>query len=151
MEKENKKIQEIDANEGEYKDFSDERDISFDELENAPDDLGELFEEPPLLDLDFDEEPSGGDEGAIQATLMEAERLKLMILNNYVKYLGNTYGELSMKKIQIVTTQLRMKLFDNINRRNNSYINELYYLEEDEPKRGRGRYCIILLELKELE
>ena len=61
MEKENKKIQEIDANEGEYKDFSDERDISFDELENAPDDLGELFEEPPLLDLDFDEEPSDDD------------------------------------------------------------------------------------------
>ena len=61
MDKENKKLQEIETNEGEYKDFVDEREVSFDELENAPDDLGELFEEPPLLDLDFDEEPTDDD------------------------------------------------------------------------------------------
>ena len=40
---------------------------------------------------EIDEDPNGGDEGAIQATLMDAEKLKLNILNNYVKYLGNTY------------------------------------------------------------
>ena len=61
MDKENKKFHQTDVNDGEYKDLQDERDISFDELENAPDDLGELFEEPPLLDLDFDEEPSDDD------------------------------------------------------------------------------------------
>ena len=61
MDKENKKLQEMETNEGEYKDFVDEREVSFDELENAPDDLGELFEEPPLLDLDFDEEPTDDD------------------------------------------------------------------------------------------
>ncbi|MCQ2440926.1 MAG: RNA polymerase sigma factor RpoD [Clostridia bacterium] len=33
-------------------------DASIDEIENAPDDIDELFTEPPLLDLDFDEEPT---------------------------------------------------------------------------------------------
>ena len=36
----------------------DERDLSFDEIENAPEDPEELFSEPPTLDLDFDEEPT---------------------------------------------------------------------------------------------
>lgn len=31
---------------------------SLDDIENAPDDLDELFSEPPLLDIDFDEEPT---------------------------------------------------------------------------------------------
>ena len=61
MEKENKKLNDTEIDENEYKDIQDERDISFDELENAPDDLVELFEEPPILDLDFDEEPSDDD------------------------------------------------------------------------------------------
>ncbi len=61
MEKENKKLNDTELDENEYKDIQDERDISFDELENAPDDLVELFEEPPILDLDFDEEPSDDD------------------------------------------------------------------------------------------
>jgi len=36
----------------------DDKDNSIDKLENAPDDLEELFTEPPLLELDFDEEPT---------------------------------------------------------------------------------------------
>ena len=61
MDKENKKLNDTELGENEYKDIQDERDMSFDELENAPDDLVELFEEPPILDLDFDEEPSDDD------------------------------------------------------------------------------------------
>ncbi len=34
---------------------------SLDDIENAPDDLQELFSEPTVLDLDFDEEPSEDD------------------------------------------------------------------------------------------
>ncbi len=34
---------------------------SIDDIENAPDDLDELFSEPPILDIDFDEEPSDDD------------------------------------------------------------------------------------------
>lgn len=89
---------------------------------------------------EFDGEPSGGDEGAIKATLMDAERLKLSILNNYRKYLGNTYGSFSIKKIQIIINQLRIKLYNKINqRRIYDNMTDLYYLDEDEPKKGRGR------------
>lgn len=34
---------------------------SLDKLENAPEDLEELFTEPPILELDFDEEPTEDD------------------------------------------------------------------------------------------
>jgi len=73
----------------------------------------------------LDELDEDADEGAIKDTLLKAEKLRIDILNKYIKYLGNTYGELSMKKVQIVTNQLRMKLFDNLNKKNYSTINEL--------------------------
>ena len=79
------------------------------------------------------------DDDGIKNTIMKAEKLRIDIINKYVKYLGNTYGELSIKKIQIIINQLRMKLYDNITRKNYNLINELYYLDEEEPKRGRGR------------
>lgn len=93
----------------------------------------------------FDEDPTGGDEGEIRYSLMEAERLKLNILTKYVKYLGNTYGSFSIKKIQIIINQLRIKLYNTINQRNfynqiNQNIeNDLYYLDDEEQKKGRGR------------
>lgn len=89
---------------------------------------------------EFDSEPSGGDEGGIKYTLMDAERLKLTILNNYRKYLGNTYGSFSIKKIQIIINQLRMRLYNKVQqRRIFEEMNNLYYLDEEEPQRGRGR------------
>lgn len=95
-------------------------------------------------------ESDSGDEGAIQATLMEAEKLKMNILTKYVKYLGNTYGSFSLKKIQIIINQLRIKLYNSMNQKR-MYSNfaphgmypeqdNLYYLdEEEEVKKGRGR------------
>ncbi|MBQ8203008.1 MAG: RNA polymerase sigma factor RpoD [Clostridia bacterium] len=35
-----------------------EKELTLDDIENAPDDLNELAFEPPILELDFDEEPS---------------------------------------------------------------------------------------------
>ena len=87
----------------------------------------------------LDELDDDADDSTIKDTLLKAEKLRIDMINKYIKYLGNTYGELSMKKVQIVINQLRMKLFDNINKRNYSNINELYYLDEEEPKKGRGR------------
>ena len=92
-----------------------------------------------LRKLDELEDDDRGSEEGIKNTLMQSEKLRIDILTKYAKFLGHTYGELSMKKIQIIVNQLRMKLFDNINKRSNNFINELYYLDEDEPKRGRGR------------
>ncbi len=61
MEK-NKKIEEkekINSEEvGEVFDSEEEKDLTIDDIENAPDDPEELFSEPPTLELDFDEEPT---------------------------------------------------------------------------------------------
>ncbi len=43
---------------GEETQYEDERDLSIDDIENAPDNPEELFSEPPTLDIDFDEEPT---------------------------------------------------------------------------------------------
>ncbi len=80
----------------------------------------------------LEEIDDSSDEGTIRQTLMSAERLKLDILNKYVKYLGNTYGSFTIKKVQVIINQLRIKLYNKISSRN------LYYLD-DEEYRGRGR------------
>lgn len=81
-----------------------------------------------------------GDEGVIQDTLMKAEQLKLNILTKYVKYLGNTYSSFTIKKVQIIINQLRIKLYNCVNKRE-MLSRDLYYLDEDveEEKKGRGR------------
>lgn len=60
MEK-NKKTEEIKENTAAVTDAFDaeeERNLTIDDIENAPDDPEELFSEPPTLDIDFDEEPT---------------------------------------------------------------------------------------------
>ena len=92
-----------------------------------------------LKRLEEIDEEGGNNEEGIRQTLMDAERLKLNMINTYVKYLGNTYQSLSMKKIQLIVNQLRIKLYNCINNRKKSIdMNELFYLEEDE-YRGRRR------------
>lgn len=92
-----------------------------------------------LLEL-LDSDPTGSDEGDIQRALLEAERLRINIINHYVKYLGNTYGEFAIRKLQVVINQLRIKLYNSISlKRMFQVSNDLYYLDEEEPKKGRGR------------
>jgi len=84
-----------------------------------------------LKQLKFIEE-NDGDEGSIRKSLMDAEKLRVQIINNYVKYLGHTYHGLTLKKIQIIIEQLRYKLYElkEIER-------EMYYENEREGRRGR--------------
>ncbi len=58
MEKEKNKVENTNNIEPEYKDPAEEQEVSFDDLEPAPE---ELFEEAPILDLEFDEEPTEED------------------------------------------------------------------------------------------
>ena len=88
-----------------------------------------------LEDID---ENGGNDEDGIRDTLMQAERLRVNILNTYVKYLGNSYGSLTVKKVQVIINQLRIKLYNCMNRRKTVNMEPLYYLDEDE-YRGRRR------------
>lgn len=81
---------------------------------------------------EIDEEDDDSEAG-IRETLVTAERLKLSIINNYVKYLGGEYTNLSLKKLQIIINELRFKLF-NIKQKK---YNELYYAEENTETKGR--------------
>ena len=78
------------------------------------------------------------DEDGVRQSLMDAERLKLMILNEYRKYLGNTYQSLTLKKIQIIINQLRIKLYNIINDKRRTILDDLYYLEEDGYRGRKG-------------
>ena len=86
-------------------------------------------------------EDTGQNEGSIENALMDAEKLRINILNRYVKYLGNSYASYSIKKIQIIINQLKIKLYSlNMQKRiMEAYNKELYYLDDEEPKKGRGR------------
>ena len=79
---------------------------------------------------------SGDSEAGIQDTLMKADKLRMMIINNYVIYLVNNYYGLTLKKIQVIINQLKIKLYNEVNKRRE--LDNLYYLEDDEYK-GRGR------------
>lgn len=73
---------------------------------------------------------------------MDAEKLKLQIINNYVKYLGHTYQSLTLKKIQIIINQLRFKLYNirDIEREKNVYFNrDNNNIEYGEREGRRGR------------
>ena len=97
--------------------------------------IRQLLKELTVLD-----ENGGDDEDGLRRNLMEAERLKLNILNNYVKYLGHTYESLTLRKVQVIINQLRIKLYNSINKRRSIQNENLYYLDEDEYRdKGRGR------------
>jgi hypothetical protein len=91
-----------------------------------------------LKKIEEDENP---DEGGIKRSLMDAEKLKLQIINNYVKYLGHNYQGLTLKKIQIIINQLRFKLYTirDLERENNLYFDRDYNMEFGEREGRRGR------------
>ena len=57
-----------------------------------------------------DSDPSGGDEGTIRHTLMQAEKLKNNILNNYARYLGHDFQGLTLEKLRIIINEYRTRL-----------------------------------------
>lgn len=87
-----------------------------------------------LLELKDIEDGDNSEEG-IKRSLMEAEKLRVQIINNYVKYLGHTYSSLTLKKIQLIVNQLRFKLYTNkLLERQNSM-----YFDDDRVNGRRGR------------
>ena len=61
---------------------------------------------------EIDEDDDDGDEEPIKRGLMDAEKLRVQIINNYVKYLGHTYESLTLEKIKIIINELRFRLFE---------------------------------------
>lgn len=85
-----------------------------------------------LKQLKLIDEDDSGDEGTIRKSLMDAEKLRLQIINNYVKYLGHTYQGLTLEKLRIIINQLRYKLYMIQETQK-----EMYYESEREGRRGR--------------
>ena len=83
------------------------------------------------------------DDGFIEKTLMDAEKLRIMIINNYVKYLGHTYHSLTLKKIQIIINELKIRLYNNQTKKIPRFFMDFepkdMGMEYEEEKRGRGR------------
>ena len=72
-----------------------------------------------------------GDNGNLERNLMDAEKLRMQILEKYVKYLGNTYQKLTLDKLAIIINELKFKLYSH-----SLYDDrEIDYME----KRGKGR------------
>ena len=76
----------------------------------------------------------------VRNMLVEAERLKLNIINNYRKYLGKTYTGLTLKKMQLIIDGFRTKWYDIRVKEQNELILQMFnenYIEEE--GKGKGR------------
>ena len=69
--------------------------------------------------------------------LKEAERLKLMILNNYGKYLGELYTGLTLKKMQVIIDGYKARLNNIKRKKQQKIIMELFSQNEVSETKGR--------------
>ena len=86
-----------------------------------------------VLKLIQEDDSTGED--TIKQSLMDAEKLRLQLINNYVKYLGHTYHSLTLKKIGVIIEQLRYKLYTIEFQKQAVYMSD--EVEEKESRRGR--------------
>ena len=87
------------------------------------------------------DEEGDGSNSTIKRSLMDAEKLRMQLINTYVKYLGHTYHSLTLKKIDIIIEQLRYKLYVNEFKKQVILYNAINKADTDdikkEGKRGR--------------
>lgn len=102
--------------------------------------LTKLLYELNAINIDNEDDDSSND-GRIRDMLKEAERLKINIINNYKKYLGNTYSILSLKKLEIIIEGYRAKLYVIKERENEKLLLNMFnnMLAEEPSKKGKGR------------
>ena len=89
-----------------------------------------------LLELNtIDEDDDGGTK--VRNAMMEAELLKLNIIDKYAKYLGISYVNLTLEKLQIIIESYRSKLFSIRKSQEQFFIDMFNNQEERKGKRGR--------------
>ena len=76
----------------------------------------------------------GTDNGTIKKSLMDAEKLRIQLINKYVKYLGHTYYGLTLKKIELIIEELNFKLYMK-----QFYQEQIHYYNGNEKEGRRGR------------
>lgn len=99
-----------------------------------------------LLELNtFYEEDNNDTDGEatrVRNMLIEAEKLKQNLINNYKKYLDGKYSSLTLKKIQIIIDGYKSRLAQIIEKKKKDMFIELLNRQgfyEEETKRGKGR------------
>ena len=90
-----------------------------------------------LKQLKLIQEDDGTGDDAIKKSLMEAEKLRIQLINNYIKYLGHTYHTLTLKKIALIIAQLRYQLYVNEFKKQMIFYNNNDDKYEREGRRGR--------------
>ena len=100
-----------------------------------------------LLELNtFYEEDNGEtDSGAskVRDMLMEAEKLKSNLINNYKKYLDGNYVGLTLKKLQVIIDGYNSRMQAIIDKKQKEMFREMLmranYTMEEDTKKGKGR------------
>lgn len=100
-----------------------------------------------LLELNtfYDEidDDSDSEETRVRNQLMEAEQLKLNIMNKYKKYLAGNYVGLTLKKIQIIIDGYRSRTNAIYEKKQKEVLIEMFsrinYIDKGENKIGKGR------------
>ena len=102
--------------------------------------LNKLLCELNLINID-DEDNDSGNSKKIRDMLKEAEKFRLSIINNYKKYLSNSYITLTLKKMQIIIDGYKAKLYTIKEREKEKIlINMFNQMKIEEPeKKGKGR------------
>lgn len=89
--------------------------------------------------LEFIENIDDGTDGeSIRENLMKAEKLRISIITKYIKYLGNNYSSLTLKKLELMVNKLESELYKKeIKDRYLDYL--MYNSYQESNNKGKGR------------
>ena len=69
---------------------------------------------------------------------MKAEKLRVSIITKYIKYLGNNYSSLTLKKLELMVNKLESELYKKeIKDRYLDYL--MYNSYQESNNKGKGR------------
>lgn len=89
--------------------------------------------------LEFIENIDDGTDGeSIRENLMKTEKLRVSIITKYIKYLGNNYSSLTLKKLELMVNKLENELYKKeIKDRYLDYL--MYNSYQENNNKGKGR------------
>ena len=89
--------------------------------------------------LEFIENIDDGTDGeSIRENLMKTEKLRVSIITKYIKYLGNNYSSLTLKKLELMVNILENELYKKeIKDRYLDYL--MYNSYQENNNKGKGR------------
>lgn len=74
----------------------------------------------------------------IQKNLIKSEKLRISIITKYIKYLGNNYSSLTLKKLELIVNKLESELYKReIKERYLDYL--MFNNYEESNNKGKGR------------